>query len=533
MTTPGAPKKVSRQNANVGVTEVRPTRLDFGEKKEREKKEREEKHFEKDRRCIYIDGEAECNDVDSDSDRSPTPTQSDIDFLDHESADIFDEFNQAQLDAERTRQDVARTEQAVKAKLKRRIVPTPVDDEEDVLTQTQILTPSQPEIQEVIDLTQDPITEVKVQEPKKSRKKPRRTMTDLIEREQGRKWMGVCYFEGESTEHNPKTPQELLDKFRACYEISYFIGQIERGHVEKRAHIQFYVELPQGKKADRKTIMKKVFTGWFERAKSPADAAKYCSKFDTRVSTTLEVGTPSFKTSKQGKRTDIEDAVQCIVTHGAQRAAIEHTRTFVRYHKGLMFTSKLISAPEYTPRITKKPSEVYLLYGAAGTGKSDYVIENECKIQNKPFIRGNRCNLVYKFPMQTEGSIWFDGFHHNSAVFEEFNGSQLAVHYFLQIVDEVVQCSVKGDMVEFAPERIYFTSNRHPKEWWPRDTQWLNSNYDAVMRRFTKIICFDRGYVQHEVVNGTREYDVFLTGPSPVDHDRFLFWRQVGENQLL
>lgn len=112
--------------------------------------------------------------------------------------------------------------------------------------------------------------------------------------------------------------------------VRYGVYQREKGE-QGTEHFQGYVEFSTKKTfAALKTWLP---TAHFEVRKGTREQARnYCMKEDTRVDGPWEHGTWA---TQQGKRTDLEGAVQTLKAHGIKRVAQEHPEVFVKFHKGL------------------------------------------------------------------------------------------------------------------------------------------------------------------------------------------------------
>ena len=129
---------------------------------------------------------------------------------------------------------------------------------------------------------------------------------------------------------------------------SYCVFGIEKGTRCETPHLQIYFEL---KNAMSYTALNKaLFKAWFKKRRGhPKQAAGYCKKgtndsapegedfsyFFDNPSETWK-GQEFGEISMQGKRTDIDDAVEMIVHEGAtlQQVAIANPCSWVKYNKG-------------------------------------------------------------------------------------------------------------------------------------------------------------------------------------------------------
>lgn len=122
------------------------------------------------------------------------------------------------------------------------------------------------------------------------------------------------------------------------------------------------------------------------------------------------------KQGNQGKRTDLIEAIDCLKKKGLTDTACEHPETYVRFHKGL-------AALEYRLNLKQSkgkdyPTEVYVLIGKPGSGKSKTVRE--------------LCPNVYNVPEPINGTVWFDGYNGEEGILlDDFYG-WIRYHTLLQ-----------------------------------------------------------------------------------------------------
>jgi len=116
-----------------------------------------------------------------------------------------------------------------------------------------------------------------------------------------------------------------------------------------------------------------------------------------------------------------------------------------------------------------KLCEVY--YGPTGTGKTTFV-RDLCK-QLKWEL------YIVTTGSGSKGSQWFDGYWGQQAVlFDDFYG-WIQYHALLELLHEhPYEVQVKGGFVKWCPLAVFFTSNKHPKLWYPN-----LDNVDALKRR--------------------------------------------------
>lgn len=201
----------------------------------------------------------------------------------------------------------------------------------------------------------------------------------------------------------------------------------------------------------------------FESAKgSPQQASEYCKK---------EGDYEEFGSCPRGRgsRSDLSDAVKAVKEGATRRVLIEeHPAAYSRAHRMLNEALSLYARPR------DWVCEVYVFWGETGTGKTRKAFE-ECE----------------EMPYMHPGGMWFDGYDGQSAViFDDFGGSEFKLTYLLKLLDRYpMRVPVKGSFVNWAPRKIYFTSNYSPKEWFPSAKE---EHVRAMFRRFTKVVRYRR-----------------------------------------
>ena len=87
---------------------------------------------------------------------------------------------------------------------------------------------------------------------------------------------------------------------------------------------------------------------------------------------------------------------------------------------------------------------------------------------------------------------WWDGYKDELHVLiDEFTG-QIDIDEFKAFTNlGSLQVETKGSSTVLVAEALYFTSNRHPSEWWKRNQDeyhtWSSPDYKAVARRFAEV----------------------------------------------
>lgn len=214
-------------------------------------------------------------------------------------------------------------------------------------------------------------------------------------------------------------------------------------------------------------------TAHIEVAQHPVKAMEYCQKEDTREEGPWERGEPP----SQGKRTDIEECIQCIQDNiGKKRPMADafksHVNVMVKYSKGIQFAVNNMIEPRHLDEMPK----VTVLYGKTGTGKTRRAFEE----------------LPEAYVWDASKGQWLDGYvGHTTVIIEEFRG-QMPFGQLLRLLDRYeLQWPIKGGFVEVVASQFIITSPVHPKEWYQDLEQRVEGSYDQLLRRLTTIECLD------------------------------------------
>lgn len=222
--------------------------------------------------------------------------------------------------------------------------------------------------------------------------------------------------------------------------IKYLVLQKEECPETKKQHYQGYCEIKNpltyaGIKrlfADEKMHIE-------PRMGTAEQAANYCKKEESRIDGPWEYGT----ISQQGKRNDLEDAVEIIKNGNTlEYLAQEKPMVFVKFSRGMKELYNTLNKPAERPA-----PHIEYHWGAPGAGKSRYAHTTypdayHC-IDNK--------------------EAWFDGYDGQDAViFDDFQGLIPRAH-ILKLLDRWPhRMPIKGGFVPIKATKFIFTSNSPP-----------------------------------------------------------------------
>lgn len=170
--------------------------------------------------------------------------------------------------------------------------------------------------------------------------------------------------------------------------------------------------------------------------------------------------------TQQGKRTDLDDAIDCLKDNGNLRlVAMNHPKAYVHYYKGL---EKLLVA---NLPLRDWEMKVYIRWGPPGTGKTRYIWDNHAIETVYPKMTGK----------------WWDHYSGQEVVLiDDFDPSTMfesAFDWYLKLFDRYPMfVEFKGGSVSFCSKIIYITSNIDPATWFT-----TRPNRDAFFRRVVTV----------------------------------------------
>jgi hypothetical protein len=265
---------------------------------------------------------------------------------------------------------------------------------------------------------------------------------------------------------------EFKEQIRALPAFRYIMFQEEMCPSTERLHLQGYIEMGRTVRESYFTRRVTAHLHLEKRRGTRTEAREYSSKERSRVRGPWEYG--DWGAGGQGSRSDLESVRTWIIEHRSEpelerKLADEFFGTWVRYHKSLSrYVGLLRGRREWK-------TEVIILWGDAGTGKTRYVYDT------------HGYDEVYDVPRPNGGSVWFDGYTGQEVVLlDDFYG-WIPLHLLLKLGDRYpLQVPTKGSHTEFSAKYLYITSNKPYEEWY----KWADfglSLKEAFERRIDKI----------------------------------------------
>ncbi|UDN67461.1 replication-associated protein [robinz virus RP_334] len=238
-------------------------------------------------------------------------------------------------------------------------------------------------------------------------------------------------------------------------QISYQIHQLEICESTGRPHWQGLVSFTNARSFSSVPVYLQDPAAHVEFCKNTPAAIAYCQKDDTRVDGPFAYGTlPSAEPDNWWQTlTDLE-------------LWTRHSSWMLRHHNGVAAFRRTIKRV-YNERPTPK---VVLLFGCPGSGKS----------RGARLLGGTE---LYPKPV----GPWWDGYlGHRVVLWDDFYSSELYSDLLRWLSELPISVPVKGAFTPLEATTFIFTSNSHPREWYPNV-----SDKTALWRRVTHIYeCF-------------------------------------------
>lgn len=246
--------------------------------------------------------------------------------------------------------------------------------------------------------------------------------------------------------------------------VRYAVWQCEKCPTTGRPHLQLYIELHRPIRLRQlKHILNDNAAHCEPAGAKREDCRAYCTKEESRCCGPWEVG--EWRDGGQGRRSDLS-AVHTALQAGAtlQEISNAHFDEFVKYGRGIREWI-VINSDRRT-----WPMEVVVFYGPTGSGKTRAVFELAPDVYTLP-------------PSHSNGVGWWTGYdRHEAVLLDDFYG-WLRYAFLLQLLDRYpLRVETKGGSMEFVSKRIFITSNKHPRDWYPNI-----DDVNAMFRRLNRI----------------------------------------------
>lgn len=277
----------------------------------------------------------------------------------------------------------------------------------------------------------------------------------------GRLWTFMLMKKDELTE---VSWVEVLKNLEAI-DCIWMVFQTEVAPTTKRVHAQGCLAFQTPR-----TMLgtKKRFPDWvhLEMARGTAlQNLTYCTKTESRQTGPLFYNFSKGTMPVQGARVDIAVLMEYAKQHTVSQCWQEHPVAMFRYHHAVKaFKWDTMKGQVDQPQVT-------ILWGPTGTGKSYRALMEATESGDKQ--NGTLGDHEY-FSMVTPTAVgstpWMDGYSgEKHVIIEDFDGT-IQYRILLRMLDRYRNLmQIKGGAVQFAPNHIWITSNKHPSVWYPTE----------------------------------------------------------------
>jgi len=259
------------------------------------------------------------------------------------------------------------------------------------------------------------------------------------------------------------------------WDFKYVTYQIEVGD-DNLPHVQGFVQFKDKKRLTALKKLKPTWTEWAKRKGTFYEAqhyaqkpvlgcdCKHCNGLD-RFDINYEYGIPSVESQVR-----LHEIARTIKHQGLSRCIDRFPEGFIQFNRGMVALDE-----HYTP-VRDFESEVTLVYGQPGAGKTRYAM-----LGPSPYL----------VPAYGEGTDFFSTSYrpreHKTIVVDDFRNNW-KFSTFCRVCDRYpTEVQTKGGFRQLLPDHIIFTSNLAPHKWYPNITADPYSA-DALHRRIHNVI---------------------------------------------
>lgn len=169
---------------------------------------------------------------------------------------------------------------------------------------------------------------------------------------------------------------------------------------------------------------------------------------------------------------------------------------YARMYRAVDHCMQLVAESSTKPYQRKEVPANGIWFGKAGSGKT-WAAEQAAIDQGFS---------MFKVPIAQVRKGWFDGYEGEQIIlFDDFRGSSMEPHEFLNLLDGLQRLPIKGGYVKNLSKVLFFTSPDHPINWWPKWYAKDSNNWAQVKRRLDKVFSCDE-QVATETAIGDAEF---------------------------
>jgi len=235
-------------------------------------------------------------------------------------------------------------------------------------------------------------------------------------------------------------------------------GQLELG---EGGFLHWQVIVAMSKRCRRRTIKELFGNSVHAELSNSPKASEYVWKETTRVAgTQFELGVKPFQ---RNSKTDWEQVWTAAKSRNFE-AIPAHTR--------LLCFRSILSVAAYYDQPNPIERDVYVFWGATGTGKSRRAWDEAS---------------MEAYPKDPNTKFWNGYRHQQHVVIDEFRGA-IGISHLLRWFDRYPVCvELKGSSIPLVATKIWITSNISPNDWYPD----VDAETLAALRRRLNITHFN------------------------------------------
>lgn len=292
------------------------------------------------------------------------------------------------------------------------------------------------------------------------------------------------------TAHDTKKYSQWQKLDTTTHGIRYFVYQLEKCPTTGKTHIQGYVEFYKKLRLHQVKDRLGDPTLHLEKRRGTRQQARdYSCKEDTpwyhvhypqwrshgyRLPHTEAIHLGAWET-RQGHRSDVEQVADAVLRGWSEtQIAAAFPSIYMRMSRGI---SRLIERRDMQTTGKWKDIKIDVLWGPPGAGKTRHVLDTHGP------------ENVYIAEITEDGKLWFDGYEGQKVLLiNEFYG-QMRSSYMQNLLDKYrKRLAVKGGHTVSAWDKIYITSNTHPRNWYHGWRDIPEAVERSFIRRFTRVI---------------------------------------------
>ena len=215
---------------------------------------------------------------------------------------------------------------------------------------------------------------------------------------------------------------------------------------------------------------------------SPKQARDYCMKSDSRIDGPWEEGLPWSEvepTVGMGKRTDLSKVKEDI--DSGMSLVDLYDRHFDSCAGNFKFFKEYKFQKELAEANKLRDVEVILYFGVAGSGKT-----------YRAFDRNPGAYILHK----GNNGLWWPGYdRQKTVIFDDFDGTWMPISTLLRLLDKYpMHVEDKGTSMPACWTKVVITSNLPIEDWYPDAYQKCPERLEAVKRRISYSVYFDKKY---------------------------------------